>query len=106
MASIIRIGLTYTGSDEKHSNYVNWLKGNDDIDIIRLSVEDDNLDMVNEVDAVVLSGGVDAHPKTYSSASIHYPNAPAAFNEDRDMFETAVFNLSQSAQIPVLGICS
>ncbi len=105
MQSTIKIGLTYTGSEEKHNNYINWLKGDDDIEIIRLSAENNNLEMVNEVDAVVLSGGVDAHPKTYSSASMHYPNAPSVFNEERDVFETAVFNLSQSAQMPLLAIC-
>ena len=105
MSTNIKIGLTYTGSDEKHGYYVNWLKGNDDIEIIRLSAEDDNLQLVKEVDAIVLSGGVDAHPKSYGSSITSYPNAPTAFHEARDKFETATFLLSQHLHIPVLGVC-
>ena len=29
MHPLIKIGVTYTGTDEKHSNYVKWLKGDD-----------------------------------------------------------------------------
>ncbi len=105
MKTNIKIGLTYTGSDEKHGYYVNWLKGNDDIEIIRLSAEDDNLHLVKEVDAIVLSGGVDAHPQSYGSNNTSYPNAPAAFHEARDEFETATFLLTQRLHIPVLGVC-
>jgi len=105
MLTNIKIGLTYTGSDEKHGYYVNWLKGNDDIEIIRLSAEDDNLHLVKEVDAIVLSGGVDAHPQSYGSNNTSYPNAPAAFQVARDEFETATFLLTQQLHIPVLGVC-
>ncbi len=105
MRSPIKIGLTYTGTEEKHNNYVNWLMGNDTIEIIKLSADDDNLNAVNEVDAIVLSGGVDAHPKNYGSSVLDYPNAPFTFNEARDAFETAVFNKSQQQNIPVLGVC-
>jgi putative glutamine amidotransferase len=101
----IKIGLTYTGTDEKHNYYVNWLKGNDDIEIIGLSEKDHNLEKIKELDAVVLSGGVDAHPKNYGSDIIDYPNAPLSFNEKRDLFETEVFELSQRQQLPALFIC-
>jgi len=105
MQQIIRIGLTYTGTEEKHHNYVNWLKGDDPIEIIRLSAADNNLDKLAELDAVVLSGGVDTHPKNYGCAVTDYPNAPAKFQEDRDEFEIAVFQKSQELQLPVLAIC-
>lgn len=105
MLATIKIGLTYTGTAEKHANYVNWLRGTDTIEIVRLSAEDNNLHLVKEVDAVVLSGGVDAHPQSYGNSNIDYPNAPAVFNELRDDFETAVFKLSQQLLIPLLGVC-
>ena len=60
---------------------------------------------MKEVDAIVLSGGVDAHPKSYGSSITSYTNAPAAFHEARDKFETATFLLSQQLNIPVLGVC-
>ncbi len=105
MQSKIKIALTYTGTEEKHNNYVNWLKGNEDIEIIKLSAEENNLRMIEEVDAVVLSGGLDAHPKNYGSNTTNYPNAPETFNEKRDAFETKVFQLSQQQKLPVLGVC-
>jgi putative glutamine amidotransferase len=105
MQPTIKIGLTYTGSDEKHNYYASWLKGDDDIEITMLSEEAHNLDEVKALDAVVLSGGVDAHPSSYGSDIVDYPNAPSAFNEKRDSFETAVFLSSQEQKIPALCIC-
>lgn len=105
MKPVIKIGLTYTGTEEKHNNYVNWLKGNDDIEIVKLSAEDDNLDKAKELDAIVFSGGVDAHPKNYGKSNTNYPNAPENFNVTRDEFETELFYLSQSQNLPVLGVC-
>jgi putative glutamine amidotransferase len=105
MNTELKIGLTYTGTDEKHNNYVQWLKGSDAIDIIKLSAEEDNAKIVNELDAVVFSGGVDAHPSAYGSNSTDYPNAPAQFNTARDGFETDVFNRCTALQLPILGIC-
>ncbi|HOZ77589.1 MAG TPA: gamma-glutamyl-gamma-aminobutyrate hydrolase family protein [Ferruginibacter sp.] len=101
----ISIGLTYTGNEAKHLNYVNWLKGSDNIEVIRLSVEDNNLEKLFAADAIVLSGGIDAHPKNYGSSITSYPNAPEKFNEERDDFETAVFKTAVQQQLPVLAIC-
>jgi putative glutamine amidotransferase len=105
MNSTIKIGLTYTGSDEKHGDYVNWLNEGAGVDVIKLSAEEDNLDLVKEMDAVVISGGVDAHPKNYGSSFTNYPNAPEQFNEKRDEFENRVFEQSLRHHLPVLGIC-
>ena len=101
----IKIGLTYTGTAEKHNNYVNWLRGDEPITIIDLSVEDNNLQKVKEMDGVVLSGGVDIHPKHYNNSKSDYPNAPECFHEPRDEFEKAVFEITQQYNIPVLGVC-
>ncbi len=101
----IKIGVTYTGSEEKHNNYVNWLKGNDDIDIITLSVADNNLDTIKGLDALIMTGGVDVHPENYNNWSINYPNAPAQFQPERDAFETKAFKLAQEEKLPVLAIC-
>lgn len=100
-----KIGVTYTGSDEKHSNYVNWLKGNDAVEIITLSAPHTDLESIREFDAIVLSGGIDMHPRFYHNSFITYPNAPTHFHEKRDEFEMAVFKLSQQHRLPLLGIC-
>jgi putative glutamine amidotransferase len=84
---------------------VNWIKGSDDIEVIKLCAEDKNLEKVLELDALVLSGGIDTHPKHYGSTVTDYPNAPEKFNESRDEFEIAVFNLGQKQNLPTLAIC-
>ena len=105
MKATIKIGVTYTGDEEKHNNYVNWLKGSDDISIVRLSVQDNNPDIVKDLNGIVLSGGLDVHPGFYNNTIIDYPNRPALFDERRDEFEIAIFKLSQQQQLPVLGVC-
>lgn len=102
----ITIGLTYTGSDAKHSNYVNWIKGHDDtIDVIKLCAEDNNPEKIFEADGIIMSGGIDTHPRHYGSSITNYPNAPEKFNEERDAFEIAVFNLAIQQNLPLLAIC-
>ncbi|CAN5133618.1 hypothetical protein BH11BAC5_BH11BAC5_23360 [soil metagenome] len=101
----IKIGVTYTGSDEKHSNYVNWLKGNDPIEIITLQPQHTDINSIADFDAIVLSGGVDMHPRFYNNPNIIYPNAPLHFHEKRDEFEIAVFHKSQQHRLPLLGVC-
>jgi putative glutamine amidotransferase len=105
MQPAIKIGVTYTGSDEKHSNYTRWLKGNDAVEITTLSPLHTGIETIESFDAIVLSGGVDMHPKFYHNNITAYPNAPVHFHEKRDEFEIAVFKLSQQHQLPVLAIC-
>jgi putative glutamine amidotransferase len=105
-AKKIKIGLTYTGSEAKHNNYVKWIKEDDDtIEVLKLSAEENNLEKVPELDALVMSGGIDTHPKHYGSTITDYPNAPEKFNEARDEFEIAVFNLALQQNLPTLAIC-
>jgi putative glutamine amidotransferase len=103
--TVIKIGVTFTGTDEKHNNYVNWLQSNDLVEITRLSVFDTNLYKVNNLDGIILSGGLDIHPKIYNSDITSYPNCPLGFDERRDEFEMAVYEMSQKKGIPVLCIC-
>lgn len=99
----MKIGLTYTDSEEKHQNYIRWLTGNDDIRIVKLS-PGNSMDM-KSYDGLVLSGGTDIHPIYYKSKKIVYPNAPSAFDKKRDEYEAALFQSAQQNNIPVLGIC-
>lgn len=104
MEPSLKIGLTYTGTDEKHNNYVKWLTGNDKVSIVRLSAEENNSELVEELDGIVLSGGIDMHPKYYSGELI-YPNAPDQFNDQRDEFEQTVFEQCIQFNKPILGVC-
>jgi putative glutamine amidotransferase len=101
----MKIGLTHTGNAEKHKFYVDWLKANEDIEIIKLSAEDKNLAELNKCDGLVLSGGIDIHPRFYGNDVTNYDRAPETFNEPRDEFEMAAYQLAQENNMPVLGIC-
>lgn len=75
----MKIGLTRTENPEKHQFYVDWLKGNDDIEIVTLSAKDNNSNELNDCDALVLSGGTDIDPVFYGGL-LHYPKAPEHWN--------------------------
>jgi putative glutamine amidotransferase len=99
----VKIGITHTGRDDKHMNYVKWIQANDPaIEIVALSAE--NGQKVEECDALVLSGGIDMHPAFYNG-STSYDNSPAKFKEARDRFEMDAFATAVHRKMPVLGIC-
>ena len=100
----MKIGLTYTGTDEKHQNYVNWLKGNDDIEVIKLSAEDKNMEAIKGCDALVLSGGIDINPE-FSGGQTDYHNKPDKWHPERDLFEKYLYEFALNNAMPVLGIC-
>lgn len=98
----IIIGITET--EARYENYPLWIKGNDeDIDVIKLSQE--NVNDIKKCDGIVLSGGLDTHPKFYSNHRTDYPLAPEKFDVARDEFELHVFEYAQENRIPVLAIC-
>ena len=106
MNAKIRIGVSNADTEAKYLNYANWLKGdNESIEIIKLSATINNIDAVDGIDALVLSGGVDTHPKYYRSNNLKYPHAPENFNEVRDEFEIKLFKRALQKKIPILGIC-
>ena len=98
----MRIGLTYTGSDIKHDNYVRWLKAGDaSIEVVRL----DGAAGTHDLDALVLSGGVDIAPEFYKGA-IAYVHAPVnGWQLERDLYEMAVLGSALEHGLPVLGVC-
>ena len=100
----MKIGLSYTGDEMKHRNYSNWLKGNDDMEIIRLSVDENNAHLLNDCDALVLSGGIDIDPQI-TLGQQEYPNKPDVFQPERDLFEKELYEKAAHVQMPVLGIC-
>lgn len=103
----MRIGLTYADTEEKYLNYVRWLQGDrpEEIEVVRLSVQEDNLAALGRCDALVLSGGRDIQPLLYKNPKTDYDNAPRDFDVARDRFEASAYSLAQERKLPVLGIC-
>lgn len=101
----MKIGLTYTGSDAKHENYVRWLKDQDDtIEVVRLSVADDP-GAIKECDALVLSGGVDIEPTLYGGPFGYDKSPKTGWQKDRDLFEYSTLLFAWEHGLPVLGVC-
>jgi putative glutamine amidotransferase len=102
----MKIGLTYTGTDWKHENYVKWLTGEDaDIEVVRLDVELGNLHDMQDCDGLVLSGGVDIDPELYDGG-VEYAKAPVdGWQTERDLFEQATLLMAWERGLPVLGVC-
>ncbi|MFA6457335.1 MAG: gamma-glutamyl-gamma-aminobutyrate hydrolase family protein [Bacteroidota bacterium] len=99
---VIFIGITET--EALYDNYPVWIKGNDrTIEILKLTSK--NFDEIDKCSGIVLSGGIDIHPKLYGNKKLNYPNAPETFNEERDEFEIKVFHTSQKIGLPLLAIC-
>ncbi|MBL7777730.1 MAG: gamma-glutamyl-gamma-aminobutyrate hydrolase family protein [Chitinophagales bacterium] len=104
----MKIGLTFTES--RWENYPRWIKGNDDnIEIVELHWEkhdkDEVWDLVEDCDGIVLTGGVDMHPRFYENERLDFPNGDGQFNEVRDEFEMHVFETAMNFKLPVLAIC-
>lgn len=101
----MKIGLTFTGTDRKHENYVRWLKAEDaDIEVMRLEAGVAG-DVMTGLDGIVLSGGVDIAPGFYQGAE-QYVKAPAdGWRPVRDGFELSVLDQAWKRGLPVLGVC-
>jgi putative glutamine amidotransferase len=99
---VMKIGLTYTGTEWKHENYVRWLKGGDEaVEVVRL----DGVEGTRDLDALVLSGGVDIAPEFYDGA-IGYAHAPVeGWRRERDLYELAILETALERGLPVLGVC-
>lgn len=98
----MRIGLTYTGTDWKHENYVRWLRADEDIEVVRLEAGSEG-GGVDGCDALVLSGGVDIHPELYGGP-LDYPEK-GEWKKERDLFEIAALRTAWERGLPVLGVC-
>jgi putative glutamine amidotransferase len=97
------IGLTYTGTDWKHDNYVRWLKGDDSgTEVIKLDLGGD-VQTLDGVQALVLSGGIDIYPELYGGG-MEYPQNHG-WKRDRDEFELRMLGKALEQGIPVLGVC-
>ncbi len=108
MSDKIKIGITFTES--RWENYPVWIKDNDEnIELVELHWDKHNLDevwdLVEDCDGIVLTGGVDIHPRFYENERLAFQNGDGKFNEVRDEFEMHVFETAMNFRLPVLAIC-
>jgi putative glutamine amidotransferase len=101
----MKIGLTYTGSDVKHDNYVQWLMDSDhSIEVVQLSSED-GLVSLTGCDGLVLSGGVDIDPELYEGSRKYIKSPEKGWQTERDLFEQAILQMAWEQGLPVMGVC-
>ncbi|HXB07855.1 MAG TPA: gamma-glutamyl-gamma-aminobutyrate hydrolase family protein [Puia sp.] len=98
----MKIGLTYTGADWKHANYVRWLKAEGEgIEVVRLEAGGGG--SIIGCDGLVLSGGVDIYPGFYGGG-VDYPGG-GGWKPERDAFELEMLEAALAKGLPVLGVC-
>lgn len=101
----MKIALTKnTSNEEKLGKYKNWLlRFNPLIEFHELSYEQDRLDGIDGCEGLLLTGGGDVHPNSYSN------NDPGAqskeTDERRDKFEFSLIDRAVAGKLPILGIC-
>ena len=105
MKDTIVIGITF--STTRFEFYPRWVIGTDrQIRIVLLAAHLSNAALLDECDAVVLTGGTDIHPSLYNSERLDYPHAPKdGWDNARDDFEQAIFKQALIKKMPVLAIC-
>jgi putative glutamine amidotransferase len=101
----VKIALTNTGDVEKHGYYVQWLRQEEPIDIIKLDNTDKNAQLLDQCDALVLSGGVDIHPSIYRGNTTYNHSPKNGWYRERDEFEIALFKKARDRDMPVLAVC-
>jgi putative glutamine amidotransferase len=89
----------------KYQNYFNWLSEVSDIEVIKLSHEDDNLMELQKLDGMVLCGGEDVHPRFYGKGEYVSKFGLDDIDEKRDEFEWQAMSYAQKNRLPLLGIC-
>ncbi|PWT74527.1 MAG: hypothetical protein C5B59_10940 [Bacteroidetes bacterium] len=94
------IGIT---DCSKFQQYKEWIEQEPGVRVIHLSYQ--LPDETNHCDGLVLTGGTDIHPRMYKSGKVDYAGHPGRFEEERDSFETNVFEWHRQKEIPLLAIC-
>ena len=88
------------GISKVRPNYSEWLKsGDSSIELIDLSLASDPIAALNQCDALVLTGGVDIHPKRYGHDD--EISLCGEIDEQRDALELSLIEHAQQLQMPV-----
>lgn len=99
----MRIGITDTYSP-KIDFYINWIRRVEPAaEIVKLSYREQNIAAMDRVNALVLTGGDDVHPKFYGKPELF--GKAEGVDEERDEFEFSVIRHALESDLPILAIC-
>lgn len=101
---MITIGISYTTTN--FSFYWDWFtpEERDQVELVRLSFEEGNVEDLDRCDGLLLTGGIDIEPSRYGRTA-SYPFVPDAYQVERDRFEEQLYRKAMQAGLPLLGIC-
>ncbi len=101
----IKIALSKGKGSLSYEKYANWLKSiNEKIecfDLYHINF-DSAMNVLNECDGLILTGGPDVHPGRYDK--IH-DTIRCEIDEYRDSLEFAIIRKALDKNLPILGIC-
>lgn len=100
-----KLGISFTKTN--FQNYWNWFTDLDlgeNLELVLLSFENPDPDLVKSCSGYVLTGGIDIDPVFYQGNSV-YPNQPDLYQPERDQFESVIYRLGKESKKPILAIC-
>lgn len=84
--------------------YLQWLqRGNENVDVVKISYRLDNLRELDRADGLVLTGGGDVDPALYHRVGVD--NLVRGVDSKRDEFELRAIKRALHLKLPMLGIC-
>ncbi len=89
----------------KYDNYARWMNQSPDLELVKLSYEEDNLSKVTGCKGILLTGGEDVHPRHFGRAGYVDQFRLDDIDEARDAFELKVLATAHRKRMPILGIC-
>ena len=102
MNHTLRIGITDCG---KFDNYRRWIASVLGVEVVKLSMNNQNAAEVETCDGVIFSGGEDLHPDLYGKPEYLQAYGLKEIIPERDQFEYQVLEKTFALKKPVLGIC-
>ncbi len=88
-----------------YEKYEKWICQDENVQAVRLSYHLDNIQRLEECDAILFTGGNDVNPRVYNQPDFLVYCNPDDLDEKRDEFEWKVMQYVEENQLPLLGIC-
>jgi putative glutamine amidotransferase len=99
----LTIVLSKGSGGKSYENYSKWLeKYDDNVNIIDMYSVDNPEEVMNNADALVLTGGPDVHPGRFDKP---YETDRCSIDEGRDSLEFKLLQVALLKKMPILGIC-